>query len=256
MPRAIPESRFQDLIEAATAVLLEQGYRRTQIADVAERMGVSKGSIYTYVESKEALFDCVLRHADRSERAEVPERLPVATPPPGATLAPEIPKYGGACPVLETGWAEGQMANILPQSVGGQNYDRTFWVIVPDDIQPDENLPVMFMWHWLGGSGQDFYERADAQEAVNAKRFIAVIPDGREADQGVLFKWPFSILDTDEQLEAEFQFFDDMLSCVHEQFGVDKDCVGSVGVTVAVAPAARLVTVAVPVPPAFVTVTV
>ena len=152
-------------------------------------------------------------------------------PPPGATLAPEIPKYGGACPVLETGWAEGQMANILPQSVGGQNYDRTFWVIVPDDIQPDENLPVMFMWHWLGGSGQDFYERADAQEAVNAKRFIAVIPDGRNTDQGVLFKWPFSILDSDEQLEAEFQFFDDMLSCVHEQFGVDKDCVGSVGVS-------------------------
>ena len=65
MPRAIPENRFQDLIEAATAVLLEQGYRRTQIADVAERMGVAKGSIYTYVESKEALLDCVLRFADR-----------------------------------------------------------------------------------------------------------------------------------------------------------------------------------------------
>lgn len=152
-------------------------------------------------------------------------------PPEGAVLAPEIPMYGGVCPVLETGYADGQMPNILLQSVAGKNYDRTFWVIVPDDIQPDENLPVMFMWHWLGGSGQDFYERADAQEAVNAKRFIAVIPDGRQTDQGVLFKWPFSILDSDEQLEAEFQFFDDMLSCVHEQFGVDKDCVGSVGVS-------------------------
>ena len=152
-------------------------------------------------------------------------------PPPGATLAPEIPKYGGSCPVIETGLVDGQMPNIMPQSVAGQNYDRTFWVIVPDDIQPDENLPVMFMWHWLGGSAKNFYERADAQEAVNAKRFIAIIPDGRETDQGVLFKWPFNILDSDEQLEAEFQFFDDMLSCVHEQFGVDKECVGSVGVS-------------------------
>src|SRR5689334_1618939 len=30
-------------------------------------------------------------------------------PPEGATLAPEIPKYGGTCPVLETGYADGQM---------------------------------------------------------------------------------------------------------------------------------------------------
>jgi len=86
MPRAIPESRFQDLLEAATAVFLEQGYRRTQVSDVAARMGLSKGSVYTYVESKEALFDCVLRHADRPEPAALPEVLPVPTPQPGATL--------------------------------------------------------------------------------------------------------------------------------------------------------------------------
>lgn len=86
MPRSIPEDRFQELVEAATAVFLEQGYRRTQIADVAARMGLSKGSVYTYVESKEALFDCVLRFADRSERIELPDSLPVATPRPDATL--------------------------------------------------------------------------------------------------------------------------------------------------------------------------
>lgn len=86
MPRSIPEDRFQELVEAATAVFLEQGYRRTQIADVAARMGLSKGSVYTYVESKEALFDCVLRFADRSERIDLPDTLPVATPRPDATL--------------------------------------------------------------------------------------------------------------------------------------------------------------------------
>ena len=86
MPRTIPEDRFQDLLDAATAVFLEQGYRRTQVADVALRLGLSKGSVYTYVESKEALFDCVLRHADHSRRVELPGALPVPTPPPGATL--------------------------------------------------------------------------------------------------------------------------------------------------------------------------
>lgn len=86
MPRAIPEDRFHDLVEAATQVFVEQGYRRTQMADVAARMGVAKGTVYLYVESKEALFDAVVRHADRGERLALPERLPVPTPPPGATL--------------------------------------------------------------------------------------------------------------------------------------------------------------------------
>jgi AcrR family transcriptional regulator len=86
MPRTIPKDRFHDLVEAATGVFLEQGYRRTQMADVARRMGVAKGTVYLYVESKEALFDAVVRHADREERIELPEELPVRTPPPGATL--------------------------------------------------------------------------------------------------------------------------------------------------------------------------
>ncbi len=152
-------------------------------------------------------------------------------PPPGAVLAPEIPKYAGMCPILETGYMDGQPPNFIVQDIEGIKLERSFLVIVPDDMQPDEELPVMFMWHWLGGSGKNFYERADAQEAVNAKRFIAVIPDGREAEEGAPFKWPFSILDPDASMHADFQLFDDMLSCVAEQFAVDKDCVSSVGVS-------------------------
>jgi AcrR family transcriptional regulator len=86
MARTIPVDRFHSLIEAATAVFVEQGYRRTQIADVATRMGVAKGSVYTYVESKEALFDCALRHADSPGPIQLPDTLPVATPLPGSTL--------------------------------------------------------------------------------------------------------------------------------------------------------------------------
>lgn len=86
MPRAIPKDRFHELVEAATAVFLDQGYRRTQMADVAARMGVAKGTVYLYVESKEALFHAVVRHADRREQIGLPAELPVPTPPPGATL--------------------------------------------------------------------------------------------------------------------------------------------------------------------------
>lgn len=86
MPRAIPHHRFHDLLEAATAVFLEQGYRRTQMADVAARMGLAKGTVYLYVESKEALFDAVLRHSDARAPVELPDRLPIPTPTPRSTL--------------------------------------------------------------------------------------------------------------------------------------------------------------------------
>jgi len=84
--RAIPAERFEELVEAAAGVFLEQGYRRTQMADVAARLGVAKGTLYLYVEGKEALFHAVFRHVDRVEPAGLPQVLPVPTPPPGATL--------------------------------------------------------------------------------------------------------------------------------------------------------------------------
>lgn len=77
--------RFQDLIDAATKVFVERGYRRTQMADVAQVMGVAKGTLYLYVESKEALFDVACRFAD-APRPLQPPALPVPTPPKGATL--------------------------------------------------------------------------------------------------------------------------------------------------------------------------
>lgn len=81
-----PSGRFQDLVDTATAVFIAQGYRRTQIADVAAAMGVAKGTVYLYVESKEALFDLVLRFADVPRPLAAPSVLPVRTPPAGTTL--------------------------------------------------------------------------------------------------------------------------------------------------------------------------
>ncbi len=55
------------------------------MADVAAAMGLAKGTLYLYVESKEALFDLVIRSADRDGPIELPQKLPLRTPEPGAT---------------------------------------------------------------------------------------------------------------------------------------------------------------------------
>jgi AcrR family transcriptional regulator len=56
------------------------------MADVATALGVAKGTLYLYVESKEALFDLVARYADASPPFENPPVLPVPTPKSGRTL--------------------------------------------------------------------------------------------------------------------------------------------------------------------------
>jgi AcrR family transcriptional regulator len=83
MPRAIPESRLKDLVACASRVFIAEGYRRTQIADVAAELGVAKGTVYLYVESKEALFAAALRWADEQVPGASDLDLPLPTPAPG-----------------------------------------------------------------------------------------------------------------------------------------------------------------------------
>jgi AcrR family transcriptional regulator len=86
MARTIPPDRFAQLIDAATKTFVARGYRLTQIADITDALGVAKGTVYRYVESKEALFDAAVRFADGQTPLPEPSALPLATPAPGHTV--------------------------------------------------------------------------------------------------------------------------------------------------------------------------
>ena len=60
-PKRPSRDRVDDLVAAAATVFGQYGYRRTQMADIAHRAGVSPGNLYNYVDSKDALFYLVLR---------------------------------------------------------------------------------------------------------------------------------------------------------------------------------------------------
>ncbi len=80
MARQIPANRFAELVHAGTEVFIEFGYQRAQMADVAGALGVAKGTLYGYVESKEALFLLCARYCDTSGPIEQPHSLPLPTP--------------------------------------------------------------------------------------------------------------------------------------------------------------------------------
>lgn len=87
MARRRDPERFDQLVEAAIrAFVANGGFSRTSIDDVARELGVAKGTVYLYVQSKEALFDLCLRRADATEPMPEPP-LPVPAPQDGATLA-------------------------------------------------------------------------------------------------------------------------------------------------------------------------
>ncbi len=87
MARKRPPDRLQRLIECATGVFIEHGYAHAQMDRVAAALGVSKGTLYLYVESKEALFDVVIRALAMGDTFNPPEQLPIPTPRPDDTVA-------------------------------------------------------------------------------------------------------------------------------------------------------------------------
>jgi AcrR family transcriptional regulator len=86
MPRRIPAGRFDDLVRRSTEVFIARGWRRTQMADIAQAVGVSKPALYLYVESKEALFSLCCQYADHAGMLALPDELPVPAPPPGSAV--------------------------------------------------------------------------------------------------------------------------------------------------------------------------
>lgn len=77
--RARPKSWFSDLLKAATKVFILRGYRRAQMADIAREMGVSQGTLYNYIESKEALFQLVCEQGFSNGPLQPPQKPPIAS---------------------------------------------------------------------------------------------------------------------------------------------------------------------------------
>jgi AcrR family transcriptional regulator len=79
-----PDARMQELLDAALQVFARKGYRTARLDDVAEAAGVTKGAIYHYFDTKEALLLGVIQHYEalafgRAEEALRDDRLPAAT---------------------------------------------------------------------------------------------------------------------------------------------------------------------------------
>jgi TetR/AcrR family transcriptional regulator, cholesterol catabolism regulator len=81
-----PKRRDRQILEAAAQIFHERGYADTSVQDVANAVGLLKGSLYYYIESKEDLLFRVLQdvHAQAKQILDVVPEMDV---PPLERLA-------------------------------------------------------------------------------------------------------------------------------------------------------------------------
>jgi AcrR family transcriptional regulator len=101
MARLIPPDRLPAVIEAAASVFVTHGFRRTQMQDIADVLGLAKGTLYGYAASKDALFAAAIRYGDGLEPLPDTGALPLTAPADGelaelvaGRLAAEVPDLG------------------------------------------------------------------------------------------------------------------------------------------------------------------
>lgn len=135
-------------------------------------------------------------------------------------------------PAMEETYTPIDPANC-PALVAGANdgfpsagLERTFRLFVPSTWTEGTKSPLVFLWHGLGQTQDEIQANSMLESMVDDKGFILVVPDSQAEDKpGV--EW--------DQLgvgeNPDLVFFDDMLTCIDKDYGVDLDRVHSSGLS-------------------------
>lgn len=180
MARPAPRERLVALARAATEVFGGLGYRGTRTADVAARAGMSAGSVFTYVESKEALFHLVFVYS----LGLLPEDplLPLPTPEPGETVALFARALQDAQPSrLQAALSGDEPADVAAELRGivGELYDTIAraWRVLAVVERCAAEMPELEALWFGGGRGGLYADLAAYLERRTAAGRLRATPD-------------------------------------------------------------------------------
>jgi AcrR family transcriptional regulator len=186
MVRASPRERLPEIADAATRVFGRFGYRRTQMAAVASEAGLSAGAIYTYVESKEALFHLVFAHGF-GVLGDAPPTLPVATPPFEETL---VLIGRGLSRAAATPCLRAALHNDAPEDARAEltavieeryNMVERYWPVLAVIERSAVDLPALEELYFQRARRDHFRELQSYLEHRAAAGYLRVLPDARVA---------------------------------------------------------------------------
>jgi AcrR family transcriptional regulator len=181
MAKVPARERLATIAIAATEVFGRLGYRGTRTADVAREAGISSGSLFTYVESKEALFYLVFAYGfGRFE--EVLPTLPLGTPSPGETvelISQELRKI--PAPRLRAAFAEDRPADPIAElrSIVDERYGiiENIWPLLAVIERCALDLPELDAFYF-GQARSGFFARlTEYVEMRAAGGYLRATPD-------------------------------------------------------------------------------
>ena len=181
MPRLPASERLVALAIAAAGVFGCRGYRGTRTAEVAARAGMSAGSLFTYVESKEALFHLVFLHG-LGLLPDRPAALPLSTPGPGETFALlEQALAEAPVPRIRAALAEDEPADVAHELRGiiEERYDviERYWPLLAVIERCAAEIPELEAL-WFGGARAGSYaELGQYLERRMATGLLRPMPD-------------------------------------------------------------------------------
>jgi predicted esterase len=182
-----------------------------------------------------------------SEDVETVEEEPTAKVPDGGSDGVE-PADGGA-PAEEAGSGAGHgeptttsptdtATNTEPTECGhlveGFNQGfvvdgeaRSFMLALPEAAEEDGPWPVVFNWHGLGDTAFNMHALVAGLADYGEYPFIGVTPEDRDfAIMGLPMDWEIANV---TGANGEARFFDELVRCLDEQYGVDHDRVHAMG---------------------------
>ncbi len=152
------------LMEAAFRVFAERGYRATRLEEVADAVGVTKGAIYYYFESKEDLLRRAVQSRHRAIFKEITEVL-------AAEKAPASAKIRLALRKVWRHWMEPEWGHALRLMLGEVSVEFPALFRHWAEVGPIEGWTLFEALIEEGKRSGEFRPEADA--AVSARLLLS-----------------------------------------------------------------------------------
>lgn len=181
-------TRREELVAVAARLFAERGYHGTSMADLAEAMGVQKGSLYSLTGSKQDLLVVVTREGAAAFHAAfdaVPEnavplaRLRAALRGHLAVVAAQV----DAATVFTREWRYLEEPELTAFRDERRRYEARWRALVREAaergaLRSDVDVDAMVLVLLSAANWAYTWIRADAETDELADRFLAIVVDG------------------------------------------------------------------------------
>lgn len=171
--RKLTEQKRKEILDAASSVFLEQGYERASMDGVAKTAGCSKATLYNYFNSKESLFEAVVRTFSTNYLTRAADEL-YSADNQSLTLADKLQQFGESMlGVMTSDWKAMQLYRMVVGEAGHSDIGELFY---ESGVRESMNALTLVMEKYMESG-----ELSRSNPGLRAKQFSALVK--AEADE-------------------------------------------------------------------------